>query len=161
MRYRGCPPTLYFLRCVWCWWWCVLTDSMRWYKYMYTVYVYCKQSASVQTHHVYMLYNITLRFVCSLSGFCLVGSVDVLGAERCGGNHSVLHGSGLAFGPGVWCRAADRHGTEALHSSLPQTHIVEVSSTWPLDLALWVAEDRNLKGTEKGLTRTFAWFDSL
>lgn len=34
----------------------------------------------------------------------------------------------------------------------PQTHIVEVSSTWPLDLALWVAEDRNLKGIEKGLT---------
>lgn len=122
---------------------------------MYTVYVYCKQRAPVQIHYVYMLYNITLRFVCSL---CLVGSVDVLGAERCGGDHSVLHGSGLAFGPGVQCRPADRHGTDALHSSLwpppPHTHtyIVEVSSTWPLDLALWVAEDRNLKGIENGLT---------
>lgn len=62
---------------------------------MYTVYVYCKQSAPVQIHYVYMLYNITLRFVCSLAGFCLVGSVDVLGAEQCGGNHSVLHSSGL------------------------------------------------------------------
>ena len=32
------------------------------------------------------------------------------------------------------------------------TYIVEVSSTWPFDLALWVAEDRNLKGIENGLT---------
>lgn len=78
---------------------CSLTHSRRIEIYIniYTVHVYCKQNAPVQIHFVYVLYNITLRFVCSLSGFCLVGSADVLGAAQCGGNRG-RHGlwTGLA-----------------------------------------------------------------
>lgn len=76
---------------------CARTRSRRIEIYIYTVCVDCKQNAPVQIHFVYVLYNITLRFVCSLSGFCLVGSVDDLGAAQCGGTRG-RHGlwTGLA-----------------------------------------------------------------
>lgn len=57
-----------------------------------------------------MLYNITLRSVCSLAGFCLAG---VLGAEQCGGDHGALCGSDLAFGPA--CSVGLLKGMGLLH----------------------------------------------
>lgn len=54
--------------------------------------------------------------------------------------------AGTAFGPGLRCRPVDRHGTDALHS-FPhhRMHMLtqsRASPTWPLDLALWVAQVR-------------------
>lgn len=67
--------------------------------------------------------------------------MDVLGAERRGGNH----GASIAFGPDAPC------GSDPLHSSPKHTHTYKHTRTHTfgrrepklaLDLALWVAEAR-------------------
>lgn len=96
---------------------------------MYTVYVYCKQSAPVQTHCVYMLCNITLRLVC-----CFSWSVWTFW-EQSGVEATTALSAARAwtFGPGVLCVPADRRWTDGLLTSpatpFPNTVILEVSST--------------------------------
>lgn len=165
---RVCPPTLCFLR----WVWereCVCVCQQVGLVYLYSMFSTVNRAPPVPLCYVYMLHNATLRSVCLLSGFSLVGSVDVLGAERCGGDHGVLCGSTLAFGPDVQRRPADRHGTDALHSSPrdppppphTHTHTAEVNSTWPHDLALWEAEVRRQESKRNRKRSTCLSFSAL
>lgn len=126
------PVLLLFLR-----WVCADTS---WEK-TYTVYVYCKADAPVQTLRLCVLCNATLRDVCLLSGLCLVGSVDVLGK--------------LWRQPWSWHALWTRHAVWACCTSQLRHHThteQKRARLGPWFITVGGRSQKNLKGIENGLT---------